>query len=119
APSLAPRAVPPRTNSVDASFCPAGVLAPLSPTQRLIRDHLAVKTPRSGQLFDRLVQGVTQGKRTPQNWDGMAMFANSHLRAGDGRLTRLYAHFRANLEGICPARADAAAPGVLAAIPGD
>jgi len=73
-------------NEVVGPFGAAGVLGPFSPHLQLIRTNLAVKTTRTGQLVNRLVEGTARGKEGPTTWDGMAMFVNSQMRADDSRL---------------------------------
>src|SRR5207245_345043 len=104
-------------NEVVGPFGAAGVLGPFAPNRTLIRANLAVKASRSGQLLDRLMQGLGSEKQAPQNWAGMQMFIHSQLRAEDDRLTRVYAHFRANLGDICRVGVAAGVPVVLCTIP--
>jgi Tfp pilus assembly protein PilF len=104
-------------NEVVGPFGAAGVLGSFSPSLRLIRTNFALKTTKSGQLFDRLVAGWGRGENTPKKWDGMAMFVNSHVRADDDRLPRIYDHFRRNLEDICQIGTDGGIPVVLCTIP--
>ncbi len=102
-------------NEVIGPFGAAGVLGPFSPHRRVIQATLAVKTTRTGQLVDRLFQGLATGKK--DGWGGMGMFADSQVRDDDPRLTDIYAHFRENLEDICRVGAEAGIPVVLCTIP--
>jgi tetratricopeptide (TPR) repeat protein len=104
-------------NEVVGPFGAAGVLGPFSPNLTLIRANLAIKTTRSGELLDRTLQGLARGGQAPQVWDGMGMFVNSRLRAGDGRLAAIRGHFRQNLHDICRAGEDAGIPVVVCTIP--
>jgi tetratricopeptide (TPR) repeat protein len=104
-------------NEVVGPFGAAGVLGPFSPSLRLIRANLGIKTTRTGQLLNGLVQALARGKDAPQGWDGMAMFTNSHVRVDDSRLPRIYDHFRQNLQDICRLGSEAGVPVVLCTIP--
>ncbi len=102
-------------NEVVGPFGAAGVLGPFSPSRRIIRANLAVKTTRAGQLLDRLVNGLGKGRQAAQQWQGMTMFVHSQVPADDPRLGRIRAHFRENLEAICAA--GAGVPVVVCTIP--
>ena len=104
-------------NEVVGPFGAAGVLGPFSPDLRLIRTNLAVKTTRTGQLFDQMGERLSSGNAGPQSWTGMGMFVNAQVRSDDVRLERIYAHFRSNLEDICRAGRKAGAPVLLCTIP--
>jgi tetratricopeptide (TPR) repeat protein len=104
-------------NEVVGPFGAAGVLGPFSPHLQLIRTNLAVKTTRTGQLINRGVECMAHGQERPQTWDGMAMFTGSQMRADDARLTRIYAHFRSNLEDICGIGQACGVPVILCTIP--
>jgi tetratricopeptide (TPR) repeat protein len=104
-------------NEVVGPFGVAGVLGPFSPSLGIVRANLAVKTTRSGQLLNRVVQKFGRSRQSPRVWDGMATFASSHVRADDTRLERIYTHFRDNLRDICRAGADASIPVIVCTIP--
>src|ERR1035438_7807613 len=69
----------------------------------LIRDGLALKATKVGQLFDALQRSV--GKTTAENsgWGGMGMFINYELAASDPRLDAVYENFGQNLIDIIAA----------------
>src|ERR1039458_615956 len=69
----------------------------------LIRDGLALKATKVGQLFDALQRSV--GKTTAENseWGGMGMFINYKLAASDPRLDAVYKNFGQNLKDIIAA----------------
>jgi tetratricopeptide (TPR) repeat protein len=101
-------------NEIVGPYGAAGVLGPFSPNLTAIRANFAIKRTRTGQLLSRIVNGSPQAS---QDWQGMTMFTNCQLRAKDGRLPGIYAHFRENLKEICRAGADAGAPVVLCTVP--
>ncbi len=104
-------------NEVVGPFGAAGVLGPYSPSRGVIHAHLAARTTRTGQLLDRLVQWLRPAGKSPRAWEGMAMFRNSHVPAGDSRLVSIHAQFRENLEDICRAGADAGVPVIVCTVP--
>jgi Flp pilus assembly protein TadD len=107
-------------NEVVGPFGAAGVLGPFSPRLGLIRTNLAIKSTRTGQLFNRIVNAVSSGRSEAQSWEGMAMFLNSQLRRDDERLDRIRSHFRQNLQDICQVaagRPGANVPVLLCTIP--
>jgi tetratricopeptide (TPR) repeat protein len=104
-------------NEVVGPFGAAGVLGPFSPHRRVIQANLAVKTTRTGQLVNRLVNGLGSARASPQVWDGMGMFVDSQVRADDERLPRIYGHFRDNLADICTVGTAAGAGVIVCTIP--
>jgi tetratricopeptide (TPR) repeat protein len=104
-------------NEVVGPFGAAGVLGPFSPHRRVIGANLALKTSRMGQLLNRTMQSLSRGNQASRSWQGMTMFANSHVRADDSRLPGIRTHFRENLHEICSAAAEAGAGVILCSIP--
>ncbi len=104
-------------NEVVGPFGAAGVLGPFSASRGMIGANLAVKTMRSGQMLNRLMQAFGQAKKSPRAWEGMSTFAGSNVREEDDRLNRIYGHFRENLEDICRVGADAGVPVIVCTIP--
>jgi tetratricopeptide (TPR) repeat protein len=104
-------------NEVVGPFGAAGVLSSFSPSLGMVRTNLAIKTTRTGQLFDRLAQKLSRRDDSPKTWKGMATFASTQTRASDERLKAIYAHHEANLRDICQAAIQAGVPVILCTIP--
>ncbi len=104
-------------NEVVGPFGAAGVLGPYSPHRSLIRANLWIKTTKTGQLLGGRLRALRSNAAGPRRWDGMGMFVNSPVAADDERLPRIYDHFRANLEDICAAAADAGVPVLVCTVP--
>jgi tetratricopeptide (TPR) repeat protein len=82
----------------------------------LVRAGIALKATRAGQLLDAAMGKLTGSHGTPQTWTGLEMFAENRLAAEDPRLSRVYTHFRDNLEDILRAAARAGAKVVLCTV---
>jgi tetratricopeptide (TPR) repeat protein len=87
-------------NEVTGPFGAGTVLGPQAPPRPFIRANLWLKTTRLGQGLDRLQQRLRERSAQPQNWGGMEMFLENHVRADDPSMQRVYAHYRKNLETI-------------------
>jgi tetratricopeptide (TPR) repeat protein len=103
-------------NEVVGPFGAAGVLGAYAPSRWLIHASLGVKTTRTGQLLNRLVQCFGSEADHPR-WIGMATFQHSHVRADDSRLRGLYQHFADNLQDICRAGMRAGATVIACTVP--
>jgi tetratricopeptide (TPR) repeat protein len=103
-------------NEVVGPFGVAGVIGGHAPNLTLLRANLAAKTTRTGQLIDNLVQRLRPGA-SPAGWEGMAMYANSHVRGDDPRVTDMLDAFRENLDDICRAGIGAGVPVLLCTVP--
>jgi len=96
-------------NEVVGPFGPGTVLAGFSPSDRLIRASIFVRTWRTGQLLHNLLREESHGKAATV-WRGMEAFVGQNVTADDPRLETVYQRFRANLDAICAAtRASGAA----------
>ncbi len=104
-------------NEVVGPFGAAGVVGPFAFRLDVIRANLGFKTTRTGQFLNRQLQDLTQNNTTSQGWEGMSMFADSHVRPGDERLKRIETYFRANLQDICDTGAAAGVPVIVCTIP--
>jgi tetratricopeptide (TPR) repeat protein len=101
-------------NEVVGPFGVAGVLGSHVPALTLVRTNLAVRTTRTGQLFDSMVQRVRPAE-SPAVWEGMATFGKSHVRADDPRLDTMLTSFQRNLEDI--GRAARGVPVLMCTVP--
>jgi hypothetical protein len=96
-------------NEVIGPFGPGTVLAGYSPSDRMIRASIFVRTWRTGQLLHNLLRDDSPGKAAAV-WRGMEAFVGRNVTADDPRLETVYQRFRAHLDAICAsARASGAA----------
>lgn len=88
-------------NEVVGPFGPGTVFSPLSPHLGLIRANLAVKSTRTGQLFEQLLGVVSAQGDAPYRWGGLEMFLEKQVRRSSPALQHVYHHFETNLQDIC------------------
>jgi tetratricopeptide (TPR) repeat protein len=103
-------------NEVVGPFGVAGVLGTHAPNLGMVRANLAIKSTRTGQLFDRLMQRL-RPSISPSAWEGMATFGKSHVRADDPRLAGMLDNFQRNLEDVCRVGTAAGVPVLVCTIP--
>ncbi len=87
-------------NEVVGPFGAGTVFGSQSPPRLLLRASLALKTTRTGQLLDALVQRVRPNREAAGGWGGMTMFLDRQVRKDDPQLPGLRARFQANLREI-------------------
>ncbi|HTL73044.1 MAG TPA: tetratricopeptide repeat protein [bacterium] len=87
-------------NEVVGPFGPGTVLTPTPPTLPMIRANIAVKSTRTGQLLDTLMESVSTHGKAPKQWEGMAMFLDKQVRPDSHALELVYRHFEKNLQDI-------------------
>lgn len=90
-------------NEVVGPFGAGTVFGPQAPGMALIRASLALKTTRTGQFLDWLLQKIHPPPASKSEWGGMLMFLGNQVRADDPRMTAVYDHFRQNLRDILKA----------------
>lgn len=88
-------------NEVVGPYGPGSVFAPVSPSLKLIRAHIAFKGTRTGQLFERTLRSVLPRGQAPRHWNGLGMFLEKQVRADSPALDTVYRHFEENLRDIC------------------
>jgi len=88
-------------NEVVGPFGPGTVLTTTLPTLPMIRANIAVKSTRTGQLFETLMGAVSSHGQTSKEWQGMAMFLDKQVRPDSPALPAVYSHFERNLQDIC------------------
>jgi tetratricopeptide (TPR) repeat protein len=81
----------------------------------LIRASLAVKSTKSGQLLDSLMQRWGHSS-APKTWSGLNMFKEHQLRCDDPNRLRVYESFKQNLNDILRAGQDAGVPVILSTV---
>jgi tetratricopeptide (TPR) repeat protein len=87
-------------NEVVGPFGAGTVFGPQAPRLALIRSALAVKTTRTGQLVDALLQKLNPPPPDKSEWGGMLMFLGNRVSSDDSRLQVVYDHFEHNLTDI-------------------
>ena len=102
-------------NEVTGPFGVGTVFDTFTPSMKLIRASLAVKTTRLGQLAASVIKSLA-GDDAPTYWGGMEMFQGNRVTADDARLEKLYDHFRRNLEDIRHAGSDAGAAVIVCTV---
>src|SRR5262249_21221521 len=87
-------------NEVVGPYGAGTVFGSKAPPLALVRSSLALKSTRTGQLLDRLVDGVSKVPASEKEWGGMRMFLQNQVQQDDLRLRRVYANFKSNLGDI-------------------
>lgn len=82
----------------------------------LIRDGLALKATRTGQLFDALRGAVQKTTSGSGEWEGMRMFVKNKVASSDPRLGAVYENFGQNLKDIIAAGRNSGAKIVLSTV---
>ena len=88
-------------------YGPGTVFQQWSPSRKLIRANVWVKSTRVGQLLGDAMGWFRFPQCSPAEWQGMEMFMGNQVAADDPRLAAVYDNFRQNLIDICgdcPAR---------------
>ncbi len=88
-------------NEVVGPFGSGTVFGAQAPSLPLIRASIALKTTKTGQLLDEVIESV--GHRGPRVWEGMEMFLKQQVRQTDPRMAAVYSHFEANLSDMLSA----------------
>jgi tetratricopeptide (TPR) repeat protein len=88
-------------NEVVGPYGAGTVFGSFSPSLTLIRAGIQVRSTRTGQLIDDVLQRLRSDKGSHRRWAGMEMFLQNQIRADDPRLKAVYDHFRKNLNDIC------------------
>ena len=103
-------------NEMVGPFGAGTVFGSRAPWAGLVRADLAVKTTRTGQLLDGLIQRWSIQSSTPKTWRGLDMFENHQLRHDDPNRLRAYENFKKNLEDILRAGYNADVPVILSTV---
>ena len=82
----------------------------------VIRTGLALKSTRSGQLFDALRRAMSKDSAGSAAWEGMRMFVKYKLAVSDPRLDAVYENFQRNLKDIIAAGQESGAKIVLSTV---
>jgi len=103
-------------NEVIGPYGPGTVFQQWSPSRRLIRANVWLKSTRVGQLLDDALGWVRPHKGSPATWRGMEMFTGNQVSADDPRLPAVYDNFRQNLIDICDIARRAGAGVILSTV---
>jgi len=87
-------------NEVMGPFGAGTIFSAQAPPLPVIRASLALKRLQLGQWADQTVERLFGASSQTQSWAGMEMFLEQQIRQDDARLSRVYDHFRRNLEDI-------------------
>jgi tetratricopeptide (TPR) repeat protein len=103
-------------NEVVGPFGPGTVFQQWSPSLRLIRTSVWLKSTRIGQLLGDVAGWLRSRKGSATTWQGMEMFLGNQVAADDPRLPAAYDNFRQNLLDICGAARRARAGVILSTV---
>lgn len=103
-------------NEVVGPFGPGTVFGQWSPSWRLIRASLWLRSMRTGQLTGSVVNSLRHADEKPDSWHGMEMFLDNPIAGDDPRLPAVYDNFRRNLTDICRLARGAGAGVVLSTV---
>jgi tetratricopeptide (TPR) repeat protein len=87
-------------NEVVGPFGPGTILTPTPSALSMIRGNIAIKSTRTGQLIDTLMESVSTHGKVQKQWEGMAMFLDKQVPADSHALELVYRHFEKNLQDI-------------------
>ncbi len=82
-------------------YGPGTVFQQWSPSRRLIRASVWLKSTRTGQLLADAMGWLRPAQGIVNRWKGMEMFVDNAVAADDPRLPAVYDNFRQNLIDIC------------------
>jgi tetratricopeptide (TPR) repeat protein len=88
-------------NEVVGPYGPGTVFQQWSPSRRLIRGNIRLKSTRVGQLLDDAMSRLHFCGSSPTKWQGLEMFMGNPVAADDPRLPAVYDNYRHNLIDIC------------------
>jgi tetratricopeptide (TPR) repeat protein len=103
-------------NEVVGPFGPGTVFQQWTPSRRIIRANVWLKSTRVGQWLGDTVGAWFQGKDALETWKGMEMFLGNQVAADDPRLETVYDNYRQNLTDICGIARDAGAGIILSTV---
>lgn len=103
-------------NEVVGPFGAGTVVGPKSPPLSLIRASLALKTTRTGQLLDAMIDRLAPTASTPTSWQGMKMFLDAKTRHDEPGRRRTDEHFAKNLNAILRTARQAGVPVILCTV---
>jgi len=87
-------------NEVVGSFGASGVFGSQALPLPLIRASLALKTTRTGQCLERVIEATRRRPADQSEWGGMEMFLGQKVRADSPAMEAVYRNFQRNLADI-------------------
>jgi tetratricopeptide (TPR) repeat protein len=90
-------------NEVIGPFGSATVFGPQAPPLMWVRANVALRTTRVGQFLEHLGRRLRGVDLVRPEWRGMEMFIEQKVRRDDPRTSRVYEHYRRNLDDIVDA----------------
>ncbi len=103
-------------NEVVGPFGAGTVFSQQTPSLPVIRASLALRTTRTGQLLDTLIDYLHPPPAGKSEWGGVTMFLDQVVRADDPRMARVYDNFQHNLTDIINAGRRAGAGVVVSTV---
>src|SRR6185312_11577602 len=103
-------------NEMIGPFGASTVFGSRVPAIALVRANLALKSTRTGQLLENLVQHWRSNSSGPKTWEGLNMFKDRPLLYNDPNRLRAYGNFKKNLEDILHAGQRAGVPIILSTV---
>lgn len=86
-------------NEVVGPYGPGTVFTPVIGNLSLIRLAIALRSTRVGQLLTAILSSYNSSSHG-KTWEGLEMFLDNPVCAGDPRLSAVYRNFRDNLEAM-------------------
>jgi tetratricopeptide (TPR) repeat protein len=103
-------------NEVIGPYGPGSFSQGWSPSLKLIRASIWVKSTRVGQLLGDAIRCFRPEKATSAQQLGMEMFLDNQVSADDPRLEAVYGNYRQNLTGLCEVGRRAGAAVILSTV---
>jgi tetratricopeptide (TPR) repeat protein len=103
-------------NEVVGPFGAGTVFQSFSPSLKMIRASLWIKSLRIGQVLDGLIQKLSTKEQTNRVWRGMEMFLENRVPLDDPRLEKVYSHFEGNLKDIINTGRDSGAKVIVCTV---
>ncbi len=105
-------------NEVVGAYGPGTVFAPFFEWDLFVELSIAVRSLRSAQFLEELMNAVRQTRgEPPPRWKGMALFAHREVAADDPRLGTVYRRFGENVEAVVQDAVERGVPVVLSTMP--
>lgn len=103
-------------NEVVGPYGPGSVFGTELPGLSFLRASLALRSTRTGQAMDSLVNRIAPDFAATNDWGGMQMFLDHQIPDDDPRLQTVQDHFRRNLSDIIRAGTQAGARVVVSTV---
>jgi len=103
-------------NEVVGPYGPGTIFQQWSPSRKLIRANVWLKSTRVGQLLGDAMGWLSPRNGSPTAWRGMEMFMGNQVAADDPRLPAVYDNYRQNLVDICGVARRAGAGVILSTV---